>query len=433
MGKINKNDRTQNKLDQQFSDKLRDFEANPPEFIWSNIEENLDSEKEKSKFDHWYYVILALLIPITVANLFINYNFEQITDEFYGRANRKIVAVLSGNYNKTKNNSSNSNNSTNNKTADYNTTSGISNNTPVNYTTHNYNSNNLLAVAKNNKNNSSTISNKKSNGLTNVSNENPINIQEQQINNATIKTGISFNNTELAEANILKLHNYTASNIIQQKISGIRGFYLGADVKMNNSRFLIKQSATNNFIGKDIEYQFKYGYSYGISFGYNFNEKMGIETEINYTQQGQSYIDNTSRKIPIAGNIDLTYLKVPVMFKYKWVKVSGITQQPVAFNLLFGPMYNRLIQSEYKVTNEQFAQKAIIPENELGLVLGFEYDLFMSRNTFLTLGLRTGVSSDVKSFPYAGPNVLKTLNLDLGIGAAVNFQFAPKQKTLTQF
>jgi hypothetical protein len=53
----------------------------------------------------------------------------------------------------------------------------------------------------------------------------------------------------------------------------------------------------------------------------------------------------------------------------------------------------------------------------------------MTNNTYLTLGARTSVSTDVKSFPYFGPNNLKTLNVLLGVNASLNFQIRPKLKT----
>jgi hypothetical protein len=88
------------------------------------------------------------------------------------------------------------------------------------------------------------------------------------------------------------------------------------------------------------------------------------------------------------------------------------------------------VQSNFVVNNDIFnnTDKDIIPKNELGLALGLEYDIYMTNNTYLTIGARTSVSTDVKSFPYFGPNNLKTLNMLLGVNASLNFQMRPKVK-----
>jgi hypothetical protein len=200
---------------------------------------------------------------------------------------------------------------------------------------------------------------------------------------------------------------------------------------MNNSWFLIKESALTGFINNDVQYNFNYGITYALSFGYNFSKNAGIEIESAFSRQGQSYVDNSSRKVPIEGDINLSYFQVPVLIKYKWSRVAAITQNPASFNILIGPIYSRLIQSDYTVNNDLFAKtdKTIIPKNELGLAFGLEYDIYMTNNTYLTLGARTSVSTDVKSFPYFGPNNLKTLNVLLGVNASLNFQIRPKLKT----
>lgn len=451
MGKINKNDRTQNKIDQHFKEQLRDFNATPPKFMWDNIEQQLNSDREKAKYDHWYYVILALLIPITVVNFLFNYDFEQISDEIFTSTNQKIAAVFKG--------KNTLENSANNKTASYNNANIPTANTSLenNINSHkatgntssgnNSNRNNNDVIASSEKNTPKTSSNslfknnKKAGRKLNNNNIAQLSSQESsnQVSEKTILLAIETNEIDTRTSSIFNdaiFMQHPAEKIANQTnatLKNLKGFYVGADARIANNWFLIKQSATNNFINSDVQYQFRYGVSVGGSSGYNFNKNFGIEAEVLYSKQGQSYTDNTFKKVPIKGNIDLTYIRTPLLFKYKWANISATTEKPVVFNILFGPVYSRLVNSEYTVSNEQFAKKAIIPINELGLVFGFEYDLFLSNNSFLTMGLRTGVSSDIHSFPYVGPNALKTLNLDLGLNASYNFQIRPKKKSVTTF
>lgn len=440
MGKINKNDRTQNKIDQHFRERLRDFNATPPKFVWDNIEQQLENDKEKAKYDHWYYVILALLIPITIVNFFFSYSFDTISEEIFTNTNKRVAAVFT---NKKTNSNKNSKNTVYSNTQENKYSNSLS---LVNFKKQNKIFDGAKNIASNNNNdilrpnNTSNNHKKSTKNINSHSKALPLAINDKNIIENTISLNMKndeidtkqlsllFENANVATQKVDKLFNQTEATL-----NNLKGFYAGADVRVANNWFLIKQAATNNFINKDVQYQFRYGLSFGGSVGFNFNKNFGIETEILFAKQGQSYIDNTFKKVPIQGNIDLAYIRTPLLFKYKWTNISAKTEKPIVFNILFGPVYSRLVNSEYTVTNEQFAKKAIIPINELGLVMGFEYDLFLSNNSFLTLGVRAGASSDIHSFPYAGPNALKTLNLDLGLNASYNFQIRTKNKSTTTF
>ncbi len=446
MGKINKNDRTQNNIDQHFREQLRDINATPPKFMWDNIEQQLENDKQKAKYDHWYYVILAILIPVTIANFLFNYSFDSISEEIFTSTNQRVAAIFTGK-------KANSNIKPN-KSRVINLSEKelyVNNTLPVTEKQHNKQNNRKLNSENNILNNNDfTLTKVKNNKLLFGKNLNQSTkvidaiLPSKKINNTNNETTISLtmktDEIDTRQLSLLNENVYSSAintdDIINQTeviLNNLKGFYFGTDVRVANNWFLIKQAATNNFINNDVQYQFKYGISFGGSVGYNFNKNFGIETEILFARQGQSYTDNTFKKVPIQGNIDLTYIRTPLLFKYKWTNISATTEKPIVFNILFGPVFSRLINSEYTVSNEQFAQKAIIPLNELGLVMGFEYDLFLNNNSFLTLGIRTGVSSDIHSFPYVGPNTLKTLNLDLGLNAAYNFQIRSKKKSAVTF
>lgn len=423
MGKNKKNVRTENKLDQYFKDQLHDVNMQPPQFMWDNIEEQLDTQREKVKFDHWYYIILALLIPFTISNLFINYNIDSHLDNFYERTNKQIASLFT--------NDSNSIAEINNPNIKISFTNNARNNKKDNFIVPPINpSKKFSSKSKLNK----TLLSVRSNKLINTnSSPDTIILSQEAISNLNAQSaGILFHSNEEIEFFPLKNQNIDIENTIEKKLDNLKGFFLGADMKLNNSWFLIKRNKLGAFLSQDVQYNFNYGYAYGVSWGYNFSKSFGLESEIIYSHQGQSYIDNTIRKIPIEGDIELTYIQLPVLAKYRWARVSGITQKPVAFNVLLGPVYSYLVQSNYLVNNDELLnEKEIIPQHELGLSLGLEYDIFMSNNTYFTLGARTSVSSDVQSFPFIGSNNLKTINLLVGINASVNFQIRPKQKSPT--
>jgi len=440
MRKVNKTDRTQNKLDQLFQDKLRDNQATPPEFMWDNIEGELNAEREKSKFDHWYYIILALLIPFTIANVIVKYNISGISGNSYQELTNRFAWLT---VNEEEHNGSyNVNNyksvvwqpvNVNQKPENHlpeNSNSQVAISTPPKkskkspaypalseLSTANYNNKILLPAQFAASSFSSdampydAISNITADGITHT----PINIEKET----------------LTEQELL-LHNNPANadHIIKRKLNNVKGFYLGADVRISNSRFLIKKNVLAGFMDEDVKYNLNFGISYSLSLGYNFSPKFGLETEPSIVRQGQQYVDNTSRKLPIEGDINLTYFQIPVLAKIKWTSVSGITQNPVSFNIVMGPVYSRLVKADYLINQADFPDKnKVIPLNELGLAFGLEYDVFMTNNSYLTLGVRTSVSSDVKSFPFVGPNNLKTLNMLIGLNASYNFQLRSKTKS----
>jgi hypothetical protein len=438
MRKINKTDRAQNKLDEFFRNRLRHNEVVPHGYMWDNIESQLNVDREKAKFDHWYYLILIILIPFTVANVLLKYDLtggvynklsHQLTWLYTDEPEFGFAQSITFNNNSGNNNVGNVNlNNEENSFASFGYNAAVKSVSPSTIISSVF-SFELSSSGFTKENNlpASAISDEL---FTNNNNNESVLVETENISH----NGITIAQEKISDDDLINYYSVNdAENIIEKKLNNLKGIYLGGDVRVNNSWFLLKKSAFSGFVDKDVQYNFEYDLTYAVSLGYNFSKNIGLETEFTLSRQGQSYTDNSNRKVPIEGNISLTYFQLPVMFKYKWAKVSAMTQNPMVFNILIGPVYSRLVQSDYKVNYEQFDTKnVVIPKNEIGLTLGLEYDVYMTNNTYFTIGTRTGVSTDVKSFPYVGPNKLKTLNLYLGIDASVNFQLRPKQKKISE-
>jgi hypothetical protein len=206
----------------------------------------------------------------------------------------------------------------------------------------------------------------------------------------------------------------------------VKGFYFGVDASVHQNRLFLKEQAFYPLIDKNVEFTFDWGYSYGFSAGYNFSRKFGIETELILNSvQGMSYSDNLFGKIPREGSIRLSYMSVPVMAKYKWCKVSTLTGQPVSFNLVGGVLYNRLRGVEMKINKTELpSADELFATNELGLLLGLEYDMYVHKNFFFTVGARGSISTDVKTI---GRDA-NAYNLLLGVNASFNYQLPNLKK-----
>jgi hypothetical protein len=439
MRKVNKTDRTQNKLDQLFQDKLRDNQATPPDFMWDNIEGELNAEREKSKFDHWYYIILALLIPFTIANVLIKYNISGIAGNTYQQLTDRFAWLT---VNEEGNNSSyylnnykavvwqpvTVNQQPENPLSTHSNSQVTISNPPKK--SKRFPSHPALSELSSSNYNNKTLSSAQIASLSFAGDAMPFDAISNITADGIEHIAIDRKKESLNEQGLILPNNSAnTDHIIKRKLNNVKGFFIGADVRISNSRFLIKKNVLAGFIDEDVQYNLNFGIAYSLSLGYNFSSKFGIETEASIVRQGQQYVDNTSRKLPIEGDINLTYFQIPVLAKIKWTRVSGVTQNPVSFNMVMGPVYSRLVKADYLINKEDFPDKnKVIPLNELGLAFGLEYDIYMTNNSYLTLGVRTSVSTDVKSFPFIGPNNLKTLNMLIGLNASYNLQLRPKVK-----
>jgi hypothetical protein len=239
----------------------------------------------------------------------------------------------------------------------------------------------------------------------------------------TAAKGIALQNDIHEDDRLFRiLTSNNAAHALTEKINHIKGFYIGAGSRINNSWFLLRKNELSRFADEDMQYTSDYNLAYSISSGYNVSKNFGVEAEVTLVRQQQSYLDRSNRKITVEGNMSLTYLQIPLMAKYKWARLSAVTQQPIVFNIMAGPVYSRLLHLEYTVINEKFDHKEVsFAQNELGIMLGLEYDIYISRNAYFSIGTRAGASTDIRSFPYIAPNQVKTLNLFIGVDASFNF------------
>ena len=70
---------TRKNLDKLFQEKFQDFEVNPPEFVWENIEEKLKEKKKRRVIPFWW--ISSGVAALFVVGLLIwNSNTNQIVN-----------------------------------------------------------------------------------------------------------------------------------------------------------------------------------------------------------------------------------------------------------------------------------------------------------------------------------------------------------------
>lgn len=435
-------------FDKHFRDNLRNGEVTPPAGLWDKLDADLDQQKERVKYNHWYYASIALLLFFAGFNLITSFNVE----EYYAakklaKENRYVgTYLLAGEHPSQVAGFSYSHYRRINQPINYN----FEDNEPL-VTVHDYansryftpyigvNASNIMygnTQGKHNANKTNRLA-KAQTGLAVLELQAPANpfyiaynAKEQLLDEQTIAP------IDLAPKK--SEGTFTKDDIKKNSrpistLGNIKGFYIGAEYVYTANRLFQKNSAFYPLLGYDAKYNFQTGYQYGVKVGYHFSHRMALELGwiINSTQ-GQSFSDNLYGKIPVSGSINLTYTQVPLMFKYKFARMSGITKQPMSLNLIGGFAYSHLKASKMNLNTDRLENiSEMVARNEVGVIVGLEYDIYVHKNMFITFGARTGIYTDTQFFKGYEKDDARLHNFTIGTSAAIHYQL-PKRKGKSQ-
>jgi len=252
----------------------------------------------------------------------------------------------------------------------------------------------------------------------------------QALNNSMRSVSASTNGSMMAltgavpsfEGNHLT-NKELADNIINSKMNTANGFHFGATSAYNNTWILNKNNSNN--VNDNIGYKPYYGGQYGVTMGYNFNNKYGLQLDYiinsNHGQNFSEVIDGQEK----TNSIKLNYMHIPVLFKYKWNQFSQLTKKPVILNYIFGVQYSALKSIESFSDDSVISLSDLQRDHDWGVVIGLDYDIFLSRNYYLSVGARSTYGSDFGSFgPMFNKSAsTKTDNLTIGLTASMNYMF----------
>jgi len=135
-----------------------------------------------------------------------------------------------------------------------------------------------------------------------------------------------------------------------------QSFHLGAKIG----------SIGNKVVGESFENGYKLSYQLGAFAEIDFLKKIGIQPELLISQNNSTYtqgISATSTTINEVKDIKLTYLSVPILFRYNVLKV---------LTLNVGPQYSNLIN---KGSSGEENVKSAFKSGDLGLVVGAQLHL----------------------------------------------------------
>ena len=197
-----------------------------------------------------------------------------------------------------------------------------------------------------------------------------------------------------------------------------QGFHIGALISINNI-WLSNKNFSKSENTSDIKPKIDFGKSYGLNIGYDYNDHWGIQLEAQYSEQGQKYTES-SVSMNATKEINLNYLKFPLMVKYKQSFINNYNSKPIVMSFLFGPQMGFLLQKETLLNKQSIPTNQGYSKVETGLAAGIDFDLYMMRYMYLTIGARTGFGT---SFKKGVP-----VSYQLGITTQFNFRVPKKIK-----
>jgi opacity protein-like surface antigen len=197
-----------------------------------------------------------------------------------------------------------------------------------------------------------------------------------------------------------------------------QGFHIGVFISINNIWLSNKEFSCSENVS-NIKPKFDFGKSYGLNIGYDYSDRWGIELEAQYAEQGQKYTE-TSVSNNTSKEVNLNYLKLPLMVKYKQSFINSYNSKPIVMSFLFGPQMGFLLKKEARVDGKSVACTQAYSKVETGLAAGIDFDLYMMRYMYLTIGARTGFGT---SFKKGVP-----VSYQIGVTTQFNFRIPKKLK-----
>lgn len=205
------------------------------------------------------------------------------------------------------------------------------------------------------------------------------------------------------------------------------GFYFGSFYGVHVSRLLNNQALTTTRNVEEVQQRLHKGNSFGFTTGYNFNEHWGIQGEwIVKSTQGQSVEYRPKESVSFQNTeINLHYTQIPLLVKYRINRTSAITRYPAVINFLAGVQYGVLRSAEINLNNP-FMHNNLLKKTQWGMAVGFDYDVYLTPNYFLSFGARGSFATSSNGFTHVQfPNQNTANHLLLGLRAGLSYRFKP--------
>lgn len=426
-------------LDSTFRDGLKDMRATPDPELWDKISDNIDADIKRKKYNHWYLAALLLLLPVTLTNVFVNYDIEEYYTEFANEngfgtdeeLNKKVQnaqflnlpnsnnwSVASNRYKLPVLIAESSSGKSNSNNASFSEVENLSDNT-IDKLNSSFGSKN---ISSNNKSFStpSSLEQKTEAPAIYLASISPdlfsgMNMDVKEAQSIPVLDNV------MTDKESFKKHSKTSR---KQELNAFQsGIYAGTSVGVQQNKLFRREGQFAPILGDNVKLENSPSFTYGARIGWNFNRFLAIETGIYKSEMNVNFLDNRYNKIFTEGNISARYFEVPVNLKFRYSAFNGINSLPHAFALTTGITYAQLHSSELVFGDVTFENTDdYFDPMQLALNLGLEYEWFVHRNISLSLGGQASMFSSKQDFPqFSVKNAKSDLRLNYQFQFGLNF------------
>ncbi|NTW33372.1 MAG: PorT family protein [Bacteroidetes bacterium] len=241
------------------------------------------------------------------------------------------------------------------------------------------------------------------------------------------KTGITnITNDSPIKDNTISVNSNVSNFSMYRK--AFDEYHITAQYTYNNT-WILNQNTYGQFKGNRLSYRMDFGSSVGIMAGYDVRREYGFEAGIIFRSfQGQTYFDKLSIG-EFAREIDLEYVHIPVMYKFKKYLKGGKT--PLILNIVTGIQYGRLLSALETVNLIDKDITERFNKNEIGLILNLENDLYLIDFFYLTVGLNSSIGNNINAqdWPVKDGVSETSHNLLIGLNFGMSYYFGAKKSS----
>ncbi|MEX0813613.1 MAG: hypothetical protein WD048_15450 [Chitinophagales bacterium] len=426
-------------LDNTFRDGLRDMHATPDPDLWNRVSGDLDADIKKRKYNHWYFAALLILLPLTLTNVFINYDLEEYYNDFafsetvsdnpiaeaseateikelvsssnpvWAISSSKSAPQVSSNIEKAE--QGNSSTATNQNTTLRGQFSGAEN------SNRKKTSQKARAIPP-------------ADDLTDAVGQEPVflaSLSPSFIENSTAVLTNSQNIENNEADNILNdKEQFNALSKTQRKEELndlMKGLYVGVSSGVQYNRLLRREGQFEPFLGDNVTLSSARAFTYGGKIGWNFTRFLAFETGIYRSDLDVNYLDNRYDKIFTEGNINARYIEIPFALKFRYAAFNGINKLPHGISLSTGITYAQLRSASMTMSDTEIENASQYFEpSQLALNIGLDYEWFVHKNISLSAAASAAVFSSKEDFPkFSVKNANSDLRLNYQFQAGINF------------
>lgn len=210
-----------------------------------------------------------------------------------------------------------------------------------------------------------------------------------------------------------------------------RGIYLTPYIGGNFTQVFYQGQPNNPYFSDKAIFTGKIGYNFGVQAGYQFNKHWSIESGVAFGQYIQSFRE-TFNQVERKGQMYIDQIDIPVAGRFSLH--FGNDEYPKTFSFKSGLIYNSVTQYQVNYTdknlvsklesaNQVDADKRLYNSLQLGYLLGFDFDAYISKKISLNLSMLNALVSQFDNFPFFKSDIHRPLQYSttFTIGTKIRF------------